>query len=456
MDTLRLYIITWNLAEQMPPADLDLKELLNLNSEMHSKPDIYIIGFQEAKVDLLTGKWGTAFKNVLKEHNYVEVNCVRLLGIVTYVLAQEKHITKIRNMETGTTATGLLGIIGNKGAVTFRMDLYGASVCLVNAHLAAHDGHLSERIASYNTIVENQKFKLNEETTKIFFHDYVFWYGDLNFRLEGDSSPAELADTVAAKQLDRLWEKDELSRVRASGEAFSELTEQRPTFNPTYKHEFGKTKYSSSRRLAWTDRVLYKVNKDNYQNVTLSATQTSYNSVESYTISDHKPVYAEFDIKVFSDYSDREVSFASIDTWYLDEENSVVCHLPSDVNPSIWDWVGIFQDGLINLQDYVSYIYLPYQRDDRISQSGTNVTLRFPPTSVREPGLYRLLYFTRDASSLLGVSAPFSAIHRPGGVLTSTNQSTGDLSTDFGISSTFMLLTGLNLLFSYYFNFRLL
>lgn len=39
------------------------------------------------------------------------MNCVRLLGIVMYVLAQEKHITKIRNMETGTTATGLLGII---------------------------------------------------------------------------------------------------------------------------------------------------------------------------------------------------------------------------------------------------------------------------------------------------------------------------------------------------------
>jgi hypothetical protein len=73
----------------------------------------------------------------------------------------------------------------------------------------------------------------------------VFWYGDLNFRLEGDGSPSQIADTVAGGRLDELWERDELSRVRASGEAFSELVEQRPAFNPTYKHEFGKTKYSS-------------------------------------------------------------------------------------------------------------------------------------------------------------------------------------------------------------------
>lgn len=60
---------------------------------------------------------------------------------------------------------------GNKGAVTVRMDVYGVSVCLVNSHLAAHDGHLDERVASYNTIVDSQKFKLNTQTTSIFFHE---------------------------------------------------------------------------------------------------------------------------------------------------------------------------------------------------------------------------------------------------------------------------------------------
>lgn len=52
------------------------------------------------------------------------------------------------------------------------------------------------------------------------------------------------------------------------------------------------------RRPAWTDRVLFKANTNAYQGVTLDVKQTSYTSVESYTVSDHKPVYSEFNIKV--------------------------------------------------------------------------------------------------------------------------------------------------------------
>uniref|UniRef100_A0A1B6KS74 Inositol polyphosphate-related phosphatase domain-containing protein n=1 Tax=Graphocephala atropunctata TaxID=36148 RepID=A0A1B6KS74_9HEMI len=455
MDTLSLYIITWNIAEQLPPAGLNLTELLSLDKKKDHLPDLYVIGLQEAKVDLLTGQWGTVLKSTLRPYDYVEMNCVRLLGIVMYVFARERHITKIRSMETATTATGLLGIIGNKGAATYRMDLYGVSVCLVNCHLAAHDGKLEERINNYNTILASQRFKLNPETSSVFFHDYVFWFGDMNFRLQGTESPAELATAVAEKRLDELWEKDELSRVRASGEAFSELQEERPTFRPTYKHEFGKTHYSNSRRLAWTDRVLFKANTDAYQNVTLDVSQTSYQSVESYVVSDHKPVYAEFNIKVFSHHSDREVTFQAIDTWYLDEENTAVCHLPSDVTPSIWDWVGVYQDNLSNLHEYISYIYLPHVREDRSSHAGSNVTLRFPTTAVRAPGLYRLLYFTRGASSLLGISAPFSAVHRTGDAPSpSGSPSQLMLQADFGFSSRIVLLTGLIVMFSYYFNLQ--
>lgn len=83
----------------------------------------------------------------------------------------------------------------------------------------------------------------NQATNYCF--SYVFWFGDLNFRLEGNSQPAELSAAVAEGRLSELWEQDELSRVRSTGEAFSELHEERPTFAPTYKHELGKTKYSN-------------------------------------------------------------------------------------------------------------------------------------------------------------------------------------------------------------------
>lgn len=52
------------------------------------------------------------------------------------------------------------------------------------------------------------------------------------------------------------------------------------------------------RKPAWTDRILYKVGTNNYENVTLRAEQQSYKSHVNYTLSDHRPVTSDFNIKV--------------------------------------------------------------------------------------------------------------------------------------------------------------
>lgn len=52
------------------------------------------------------------------------------------------------------------------------------------------------------------------------------------------------------------------------------------------------------RRPAWTDRILFRVSPNNYENVTLNVEQKSYQAHSAYTLSDHKPVTAEFVIKV--------------------------------------------------------------------------------------------------------------------------------------------------------------
>lgn len=52
------------------------------------------------------------------------------------------------------------------------------------------------------------------------------------------------------------------------------------------------------RRPAWTDRILYRVSSNNYENVTLNVEQKSYEAHCNYALSDHKPVTAEFVIKV--------------------------------------------------------------------------------------------------------------------------------------------------------------
>jgi hypothetical protein len=51
------------------------------------------------------------------------------------------------------------------------------------------------------------------------------------------------------------------------------------------------------RRPAWTDRILYRVTPDVYENLTLDCQPLTYRSWDKYYQSDHKPVTGEFKAK---------------------------------------------------------------------------------------------------------------------------------------------------------------
>jgi hypothetical protein len=48
-------------------------------------------------------------------------------------------------------------------------------------------------------------------------------------------------------------------------------------------------------------------------------------------------------LQVFSDYYERIVKFLPAELWYLDEENSASYILSGDVQPTVWDWIGVFK-----------------------------------------------------------------------------------------------------------------
>lgn len=133
-----------------------------------------------------------------------------------------------------------------------------------------------------------------------FVYSYVFWFGDLNFRLTGEatSSPQDIKEMVADDRLEELIEKDQLSLIRRQGRAFTQLEERLPAFPPTFKFEPGTSDYDMKRRPAWCDRVLYKTPQLAFKNMELITEQTSYRSHPQFTMSDHKPVSSEFTIQV--------------------------------------------------------------------------------------------------------------------------------------------------------------
>lgn len=74
---------------------------------------------------------------------------------------------------------------------------------------------------------------------------YVFWFGDLNFRLTGESTspPEQIRNLVEQDKLDELIAKDQLILVRQQERAFTELKERIPAFPPTFKFERGTSEY---------------------------------------------------------------------------------------------------------------------------------------------------------------------------------------------------------------------
>lgn len=77
----------------------------------------------------------------------------------------------------------------------------------------------------------------------ISINSYVFWFGDLNFRLTGEDPPSDIKAMVTDDRLDELIEKDQLSLIRRQGRAFVQLEERLPAFPPTFKFEHGTCDY---------------------------------------------------------------------------------------------------------------------------------------------------------------------------------------------------------------------
>lgn len=75
------------------------------------------------------------------------------------------------------------------------------------------------------------------------YSSYVFWFGDLNFRLAGNDSPEDVRALVEANKLNELLERDQLVLVRRDNKAFQNLEERLPEFPPTFKFKEGTSNY---------------------------------------------------------------------------------------------------------------------------------------------------------------------------------------------------------------------
>ena len=88
--------------------------------------------------------------------------------------------------------------------------------------------------------------------------------------------------------LNKFVENEELNELKRILEQY-DINEEKIKFLPTYKYIKGYNYYNVSKRIpSWTDRILFRKNKD---------IKCLYYDKINVKYSDHRPVYALFEIK---------------------------------------------------------------------------------------------------------------------------------------------------------------
>uniref|UniRef100_A0A671PN39 Synaptojanin-1 n=1 Tax=Sinocyclocheilus anshuiensis TaxID=1608454 RepID=A0A671PN39_9TELE len=288
--------------------------------------DIFTIGFEEM-VELNAGNivsasttnqklWAAELqKNISREHKYVLLASEQLVGVCLFVFIRPQHAPFIRDVAVDTVKTGMGGATGNKGGVAIRMLFHTTSICFVCSHFAAGQSQVKERNDDYNEIARKLSFPMGR---LLYSHDYVFWCGDFNYRINIPNE--ETKELIRQQNWDALNAGDQLLEQKNAGQIFRGFIEGKLDFAPTYKYDLFSEDYDTSEKCrtpAWTDRVLWKRRKWNFdktaEELELNVVGAALNEEDQYPwspgelkyygraelkTSDHRPVVAIMDVDI--------------------------------------------------------------------------------------------------------------------------------------------------------------
>ncbi|KAI4311596.1 hypothetical protein MLD38_036480 [Melastoma candidum] len=230
---------------------------------------------------------------------YVRIVSKQMVGIYISIWVRRRLRRHINNLKVSPVGVGLMGYMSNKGSVSVSMSLFQSFMCFVCSHLTSgqKDRAGDRRNSDVNEILRRTSFYSIVDPNlprTISSHDYIFWFGDLNYRL--DLSDGEIRELVTSKRWDKLMNYDQLTRELRNGHVFDGWREGAINFPPTYKYEINSDRYvgevskdgEKRRSPAWCDRILW-LGKDIKQ---------IFYERSDIRLSDHRPVSSMFAIQV--------------------------------------------------------------------------------------------------------------------------------------------------------------
>ncbi|XP_074581831.1 type I inositol polyphosphate 5-phosphatase 2 isoform X2 [Curcuma longa] len=228
-------------------------------------------------------------------NRYVRVVSKQMVGIYISVWVCRRLRRHVNNLKVSPVGVGLMGYMGNKGSVSVSMTLFQTRVCFVCSHLTSghKEGDQQRRNSDVFDILQRTWFRsvdADHQPQSIPSHDRIFWFGDLNYRL--NLPDAEVRAMVARKSWDELMNYDQLSNELRSGRIFDGWKEGSVNFPPTYKYERNSNRYvgevAREGEKKRCDRILW---------LGKGIRQESYWRSEL-NLSDHRPVSSVFLVEV--------------------------------------------------------------------------------------------------------------------------------------------------------------
>lgn len=154
--------------------------------------------------------------------------------------------------------------VNGRGNLCARVRVWDSSVCIVSSRLSSGHNNVAQRCREYRELSEGLTFS----DGGVLEQDYVFWAGDLNFRI--DMSDRAIRERIIAQDYPGLLGHDQLRQEQRAGSAFPGFQEAPISFRPTSKCDVEKGEYVSvdtGRRPAWRDRILWNINNLDGNNI---------------------------------------------------------------------------------------------------------------------------------------------------------------------------------------------
>ncbi|KAG2460752.1 I5P2 phosphatase, partial [Polypterus senegalus] len=249
----RFFVGTYNVNGQSPK-----ESLLPWLKGGTEPPDIYLVGFQELDLSKEAfifsdtpkeQEWSKAVHEGLHpESKYAMIKVIRLVGIMLLFYVKKELAEYISAIEAEYVGTGIMGRMGNKGAVGIRFNFHNSSLCIVNCHLAAHTEEYERRNQDFRDICSRLTFRSFDPVLPnlpIMKHDTVLWFGDLNYRIS-DVDVEQVKKLIDERDFKTLYKYDQLKKQMEEKAVFDGFTEGELKFQPTYKYDTGSDQWDTS------------------------------------------------------------------------------------------------------------------------------------------------------------------------------------------------------------------